>query len=84
MDMSAYKEKKQKKSVSLQKLAKNFYQIVAHKYDTDTGQETTPEIASINLQSIEQAIEQADAEIAKIQARKDGLLELKADLQALG
>lgn len=84
MDMSAYKEKKQKKSVTLQKLAKDFYQLIAQRYDQDTGKESTPEIAQVNPASIDQAIQQADDEIAKIQARKEGLLELKADMAALG
>ena len=35
------------------------------------------------MKSIDDTLAQCDAEIAKIQARKEGLLELKADLEAL-
>lgn len=83
MDMSAYKERKNKKSVQVIRLAKDFYQVVAAKFDPDTGKETTPEIAQVQMKSIDDTLAQCDAEIAKIQARKEGLLELKADLEAL-
>jgi hypothetical protein len=84
MDMSAYKEKKAKKSVSVIKVAKDFYQVVAQKYDPDTGKESTPEIAQTNPKAVEDTIAQVDAQIAQLQDRKAGLLELKADMEALG
>lgn len=83
MDMAVYLEKKQKGTVKLQKLTKDVYQLIAYRYHPDTGAETAPEIAQIDVKAIDDSIAEVDKQIAAVQDRKKGLQALKADMEAL-
>jgi len=83
MEMSVYAEKKEKETVQLQKLAKNFFQLIAKKYDPDTAVEVTPEILTFNFESIESQLKEIDEGILLLTKRRDNLLVLKADMEAI-
>jgi len=83
MDMAAYKEKKQKNTVLLQRFTKDLFQLVAHRYDPDTGVESAPEIAQTNVEAINKHIIDTDVNIEQLQKRKEGLQALKDDMEAM-
>lgn len=82
MDMAAYRKKKADGTASLQRLGKDYFQLVATRYNPDTGEEDVPEVANLNLAAVDRGIAEADAAIATITERKEGLLALKSEMEA--
>jgi hypothetical protein len=81
MDLSRYKELKEKGSIKLQRLGPNFFQIVSRQFDSHNGKELTPEVVNCNAQGVVEATKQADTALKKHQDAVESLNMLKVDME---
>lgn len=83
MEMAVYAAKKKANTVKLQKLSKNFFQLIATRYNPDTADEDSPEVMNFNFESIASQLKEIDSAMETLVKRKENILELKADMEAL-
>lgn len=82
-DMSTYAARKEKGGVSVQKIAKDLYQIISRAFDPTTGEEIQPQVIALKAIDIDTNIEILNAQIDTLQKRIQGLEKLKVDISTL-
>jgi hypothetical protein len=82
VDLTRFKELKEKGSTQLQRLGPNFFQLVSKQFDPANGKELTPEVINCNAEGVAEAMKQAQAQLKAAQAAVDSLITLQADMVA--
>lgn len=82
MDLSRFKELKEKGSTKLQRLGPNFFQIISRQFDPHNGKELTPEVINCNAQGVVEAKKQAEEQLKRAQSAVDSLNLLEADMKS--
>jgi hypothetical protein len=83
MDMMSYVDGKAAGSVTLAKVGFETYQMVAKRFDNATGQETYPELVTLNRKNVQEAQDAAAKALDEAQKRVVGVAALVKDLDAL-
>ena len=83
MDMMAYVDGKASGAVRLMKIGFETYQLVARRYDLNTGAETFPEVLTLNRKNVQEAQDAAAKALDEAQKRVAGVAQLVKDLDAL-
>ena len=81
--MMTYVDGKAAGAVNLTKVGFETYQLVAKRFDNSTGQETYPELVTINRKSVEEAKIAAQKQLDEATKRIAGIAQLEKDLAAL-
>lgn len=82
MEMNKYRQFKAKKSVTLNRLGPNTFQVVKKRFDPDEGVELPPEVVGCNREGVEAHIAQIEKGIESATADRDSLKELLDDMTA--
>lgn len=83
MELSRYKELKDKGGATLQRLGPDTFQIIVRNYEQNLGDELPPELVPVNAGGVDQSIQILQERLTGVQKELDALQALKDEMTAL-